>query len=212
MKRMFVLSGLAAFGALSLTVVAAQQAPRPAASAIKVQKLADNLYVLGGGGGNTAAFITAGGVLLVDTKVSGWGQPMIDKLKTLTDKPVTTIVNTHAHFDHVNGNAEFPATVDIVTSERTKTLMEDFHPVYGLQMDSSTPFKGNGGKGLPKRTFKDRMTLGSGGRRRRHAPAPSSLRRGDGSWGRRSSCPPLWGYSPAAARGDHDSQETGRRG
>jgi len=173
MKRTLTLTTLALTGILSIAVTAAQQTAgrggrggtlggTPSADALQVQKLADNLYVLGGGGGNTAAFITAGGVLLVDTKVSGWGQPMIDKLKTLTDKPVTTIVNTHAHFDHVNGNAEFPATVDIVTSERTKTLMEDFHPVYGLQMDSSTPFKGNGGKGLPKRTFKDRMTLGSG--------------------------------------------------
>ena len=57
-----------------------------------------------------------------------WGQPMIDKLKALTDKPVATIINSHAHFDHVNGNAEFPATVDIVTSEQTKTLMEGLPP------------------------------------------------------------------------------------
>ena len=77
MKRMFVLSGLGAFGALSLTVVAAQQAPRPAASAIKVQKLADNLFVLnalaGGAGGNTSVFVTATGVVVVDTKNPGWG-------------------------------------------------------------------------------------------------------------------------------------------
>jgi glyoxylase-like metal-dependent hydrolase (beta-lactamase superfamily II) len=173
MKRTLTLSSLIFTGVLSIALTAAQQAPggggrggglggTPSVDALQVQKLADNLYVLGGGGGNTAAFITANGVLLVDTKVSGWGQPMIEKLKTLTDKPVTTIVNTHAHFDHVNGNAEFPATVEIITSENTKKLMEDFHPVYNLQMDSSTPFKANGGKGLPNRTFADRLTLWSG--------------------------------------------------
>jgi glyoxylase-like metal-dependent hydrolase (beta-lactamase superfamily II) len=118
--------------------------------------------VLRAGGGNTAAFITANGVLLVDTKVSGWGQPMIQKLKTLTDKPVTTIVNTHTHFDHVNGNAEFPATVDVVTHENTKRYMEEWNPVYGLTIDNPSPFKANKGVGLPKRTFKDSMTLFTG--------------------------------------------------
>ena len=69
----------------------------------------DNLYVLRGGGGNTAAFVTANGVVIVDTKNPGWGQPLLDKLKTLTDKPVTTIINTHTHYDHVSGNVDFPA-------------------------------------------------------------------------------------------------------
>jgi glyoxylase-like metal-dependent hydrolase (beta-lactamase superfamily II) len=129
---------------------------------LQVDKVTDTLYILRGGGGNTAAFIRSNGVLLVDTKVSGWGQPMIEKLKTLTDKPVTTIVNTHTHFDHVNGNAEFPATVEVVTSEPTKVYMEQWNPVYGLKMDNPSPFKANGGVGLPKRTFKDTLSLGTG--------------------------------------------------
>ena len=130
MKRRIVLSALVLTGILSIAVSAAQQAPpagraagplggTPSVDNLQVQKLTENLYVLGGGGGNTAAFITATGVVLVDTKVSGWGQPIIDRLKTLTDKPVTTIVNTHTHYDHVNGNAEFPTTVDIVTRTRS---------------------------------------------------------------------------------------------
>jgi glyoxylase-like metal-dependent hydrolase (beta-lactamase superfamily II) len=174
MRRRFVLSTLVIAGMLSMAV-AAQQAPaagrgggggglnaKPSADAIQVEKLTDNLFVLRAGGGNTAAFITAKGVLLVDTKVSGWGQPIVEKLKTLTDKPVTTIVNTHTHFDHVNGNAEFPPTVDVVTHENTKTYMEQWNPVYGLKIDNPSPFKANKGVGLPKRTFKDTMTLFSG--------------------------------------------------
>ena len=42
----------------------------------------DNLFVLKGGGGNTAVFVTANGVVVVDTKIPGWGQPLIDKIKT----------------------------------------------------------------------------------------------------------------------------------
>jgi glyoxylase-like metal-dependent hydrolase (beta-lactamase superfamily II) len=37
---------------------------------------------------------------------------------------VTTLINTHTHGDHVSGNVDFPATVDIVVQENTKTNME----------------------------------------------------------------------------------------
>ena len=57
-------------------------------------------------GGNTAVFVTSRGVTVVDTKVPGWGQPLIAKIKELTDKPVTTVINTHTHFDHVGGNPD----------------------------------------------------------------------------------------------------------
>jgi cyclase len=133
MTRVVVLAVLIAAGGLSLAI-AAQQAPQPgggpgqqippSASAIQVEKLKDNLFVLQGGGGNTAVFLTATGVVVVDTKNPGWGQPVLDKIKELTDKPVTTIINTHTHADHVSGNVAFPATVEIVTHENTKTNMD----------------------------------------------------------------------------------------
>ena len=164
MRRGLVLGILVMAGALSMTVAAfQQQPPQPSADAIEVDKIKDNLYVLKGGGGNTAVFITAKGVVVVDTKNPGWGQPIIDKIKTLTDKPVTTIINTHTHGDHVSGNVEFPPTVDVIVQENTKKYMEQANPVYSLQ---TTPpdniFTKNGGRGLPKRTFKDTWTIGSG--------------------------------------------------
>jgi glyoxylase-like metal-dependent hydrolase (beta-lactamase superfamily II) len=108
-------------------------------------------------------FITADGVTVVDTKLPGWGTPLLEKIKTVTDKPVVRIINTHTHFDHVSGNVEFPATVDVVTHENTKTYMDQANPVYGLQTGQQTNiFKENGGRGMSKRTFKDKMTLGRG--------------------------------------------------
>jgi glyoxylase-like metal-dependent hydrolase (beta-lactamase superfamily II) len=165
MKRSAILGTLVAAGALSITLAAFRQpaAGQPPAMVIEVDKLKDNLFVLKGGGGNTAAFVTSSGVVVVDTKLPGWGQPLLDKIKTLTDKPVTTIINTHTHFDHVSGNVEFPATVDVITHENTKTYMDQANPVYALQTGPQTNlFKANGGKGLPKRTFKDRLTIGRG--------------------------------------------------
>jgi glyoxylase-like metal-dependent hydrolase (beta-lactamase superfamily II) len=159
-----VLGTLLIVGALSMTLVAFQQPAPPAEKIIEVDKVKDNLYVLKGGGGNTAVFITAQGVVVVDTKNPGWGQPILDKIKTLTDKPVTTIINTHTHGDHVSGNVEFPATVDVIVQENTKKYMERMDPVYTAQPSpqQESIFKQNGGRGLPKRTFKDTWTMGSG--------------------------------------------------
>ena len=168
MKREIVLGVLLAIGGLSMSAAALQQpAAQPQARVVEVEKLKDNLYMMRGGGGNSAVFITATGVVVVDTKNPGWGQPLLDKIKTVTDKPITTIINTHTHGDHVSGNVEFPTTVEVVTQENTKTNMEAMRPVTGIappagQAAPPNIFKENGGRGLPKRTFKDRMTLGSG--------------------------------------------------
>lgn len=160
MKRFILLGSLLIVGALSMTVAAFQQSDE---KIIQVDKLKDNLYVLKGGGGNTAVFITSQGVVVVDTKNPGWGQPILDKIKTLTDKPVTTIINTHTHGDHVSGNVEFPPTVDVIVQENTKKYMEQTSPVYGLQTaPPENIFTKNQGRGLPKRTFKDTWTMGSG--------------------------------------------------
>ena len=164
MRRGIVLGVLIAGGALSLAA-AGYQAPQqtPAAKVVEVEKLKDNLFMLKGGGGNTAVFVTANGVVVVDTKLPGWGQPILDKIKGITDKPVTTIINTHTHGDHVSGNVEFPATVEVIVQENTKANMQKMGPVTGI---AATPapniFQANGGRGMPKRTFKDKMTVGKG--------------------------------------------------
>jgi cyclase len=77
---------------------------------------------------------------------------------------VTTIINTHTHFDHVGGNIEFPATVEVVTHENTAKLMQEMRTVTGGP-EQPNVFKDKNGLGLPKRTFKDQMTLGSGDER-----------------------------------------------
>jgi glyoxylase-like metal-dependent hydrolase (beta-lactamase superfamily II) len=167
MKRLMVLGALLAAGSLSVALSAYQQAAagQPAPKVLEVEKLTDNLFVLkgGGSGGNTAVFVTAAGVVVVDTKNPGWGQPILDKIRELTDKPVTTIINTHTHGDHVSGNVEFPATVDVVTQENAKVSMAKMIPPGGPPAKPTpTIFETNGGRGLPKRTFKDKMTIGTG--------------------------------------------------
>jgi glyoxylase-like metal-dependent hydrolase (beta-lactamase superfamily II) len=150
-----------------MAVVAQQGGGAQAPKVVDVEKLKDNLFVLkgAGGGGNTAVFITSNGVVVVDAKNPGWGQPILDKIKTLTNKPVTTLINTHTHGDHVSGNVEFPSTVDIIVQENTKINMAKMIPNSTAQdqtVPAQTIFQQNGGKGLPKKTFKDKMKLFSG--------------------------------------------------
>src|SRR5436309_2092493 len=162
MRRSIALGVLIAVGALSLAVAAYQPPQQQGPKVVEVEKIKDNLFMLKGGGGNTAVFVTANGVVVVDTKNPGWGQPILDKIKELTPRPVTTIINTHTHGDHVSGNVEFPTTVDIIVQENTKTNMEKMQSPPGFPAGGPSIFQQNNGKGMPKRTFKDKMTVGTG--------------------------------------------------
>src|SRR5436309_8754044 len=155
MKRVTLLIALLAIGALS-AAIAAMQAPGgqrgpQGPNVAQIEKVKDNLYMITGEGGNTGVFITGAGVVVVDTKNPGNGPAILDKIKSVTSKPVTMIINTHTHGDHTGSNEFFPPTVDIVAHENTKANME--------KMDA---FKGDKAKFLPKKTYKDKMTLGKG--------------------------------------------------
>ncbi|HYS25975.1 MAG TPA: MBL fold metallo-hydrolase, partial [Vicinamibacterales bacterium] len=155
MKRTFVLGAIIAIGALSMATSAFQGAAaggrQGGPNVAQIQKVTDTLYMITGGGGNTAAFVTDGGVVIVDTKLANWGQAILDKVRTVSDKPISLIINTHTHPDHTGSNEFFGPTVDVVAQENTKTYMQN--------MDA---FKGAGARFLPKRTFKDTMKIGSG--------------------------------------------------
>ena len=147
MKRLMVLGLI--FGAGIAVTQAWQPAPPP--NVAQIEKVKDNLYMItgAGGGGNTAAFITANGVVLVDTKNPNWGQAILDQVRTVTPKPVTHIINTHTHADHVGSNEFFPAAVEVIAHENTGANMARM-PHF---MDASKKFA------LPDKTFKDKMTV-----------------------------------------------------
>jgi len=155
MKRAVLLGVLIVVGGIGM---AAKQATAPAQGTapppppLTTEKLRDNLFVIkGGGAGNTAVFVTAKGVVLVDTKLPGWGERLMDQVRSVTDKPVTTIINTHTHGDHTGSNEFFPASVEVIAQENTKTNME--------KMDA---FKGEKAQFLPDKTYKDKLTLNPG--------------------------------------------------
>jgi len=109
----------------------------------------DVLYHLGGGGGNGLALIDEinGGVILIDSKLPGWGQVVEEVLAQVTDLPVTTIINSHYHPGHAGSNGEFEEVEQIIAHENTRESM--------LRTGSYR----EGASGLPTSTFRDRYTL-----------------------------------------------------
>ncbi|MCE2558571.1 MAG: MBL fold metallo-hydrolase [Acidobacteria bacterium] len=101
---------------------AGAQEQEPKTVRIDTLNVMDTLYHLSGGGANSLALIDEinGGVVLIDTKRRGWGQAVRDALDGVTDLPVTTVINTHAHPDHAGSNAEFKAAVQVVAHENTR--------------------------------------------------------------------------------------------
>lgn len=151
MQRGMALSLIVGVGvaAMAGAAIDAQQPAAAGPNVAQIEKVKDNLYMITGGGGNTAAFITANGVVIVDTKLANWGQAILDKVRTVSDKPITHIINTHTHGDHVGSNDFFPASVEIVAQDNTAANMLKM-PVF------SDPAKKHG---LADKTFKDTMTV-----------------------------------------------------
>ena len=78
------------------------QQPPPAD--LTVEKIADDLHVLVGSGGNVAVYTTPEGVILVDDKFEQNVPQIVAKVKTITDKPIRYVLSTHHHGDHTGGN------------------------------------------------------------------------------------------------------------
>ena len=112
-----------------------------------------------GGGGNTAIFVTDSGVVLVDTKINGYGQDILAEVRRITNQPVTTIINTHNHYDHSGGNVEFADTVNFVVHENARAQMARANCEPVTNCDA---FKGANEKYLPETTYSDHLSLLSG--------------------------------------------------
>lgn len=152
MRRGQVLVAIAGVGLAAMTAVQAQQPAAATPNVAQIEKIKDNLFMITGGGGNTAAYVTTNGVVLVDTKLANWGQAILDKVRTVSDKPITHIINTHTHGDHVGSNEFFASSVEIVAQANTSANM-------AKMKNFATPETKHG---MPDRTFADKMTVLSG--------------------------------------------------
>jgi cyclase len=104
--------------------------------------------VIMGNGGNVAAMPTSEGVLLVDDKFALDAPEIVAKVKTISDKPIRYILNTHQHGDHTGGNeAMLAASAEIIIHKNARANM-----VAGKM------------PGLPRITYSDETQVFLGGK------------------------------------------------
>ncbi len=95
----------------------------------RFQKIADGVYFAVGTGSihvmsNAMVIIGDTDVLVVDSHVTpAAARALLEAVKTLTDKPVRYLVNSHYHFDHAHGNQAFPDGVEIIGHEYTRAKL-----------------------------------------------------------------------------------------
>jgi cyclase len=123
---------------------------------VKAQKVAGNVWVLTGRGGNIGVSAGDDGVFLVDDQYA----PLTDKVKaalaTISDRPLRFVLNTHWHGDHTGGNENLgKAGVVIVAHENVRKRMsvEQFIEAFGEKVPASPKLA------LPVVTFTDVVTF-----------------------------------------------------
>ena len=129
-----------------------QPPPAPAPAVLAVQKLKDDLYVIalakGVGGGNIAVYVTDEGVILVDDMFDRDYTAVMEKVRSITDKPVKYVLNSHQHDDHAGGNAKMLlANAEVIAHKNVRTNM--------LRLNQP---------GLPRVTFSDEIDVNLGGK------------------------------------------------
>jgi glyoxylase-like metal-dependent hydrolase (beta-lactamase superfamily II) len=128
------------------------QTQQPAGD-LGLEKIADDLYVITGSGGNVAVLTTPEGVILVDDKFERNVPEILAKVKSISDQPVKYVLNTHQHGDHTGGNHSLMASTEILAHKNARANMAR-----------------NSQPGLPRVTFSDEAAITLGGKevRARH--------------------------------------------
>src|SRR5262249_40540553 len=100
----------------------------PPAPSLVTERIKDDLFVIrvnpGVGGGDVAVYLTDEGVILVDDMFDRNYDEIMAKVKSLTDKPVRYVLNTHQHDDHAGGNAKMLPHADVIAHGNVRTNME----------------------------------------------------------------------------------------
>ena len=120
---------------------------------IKVTKVAGSVYMLEGSGGNIGVSVGTDGIVIVDDQFAPLAPKIKAALKSITDKPVKFVLNTHFHGDHAGGNAQFGTEATIIAHDNVRKRLQEGSAVAG----SVTPPAPK--EALPVITFNDRATV-----------------------------------------------------
>jgi len=148
MKTAFLVRPAALTFALCGLFLAWTQSPSPG-NELTVEKIADDLHVLVGSGGNVAVYVTNDGIILIDDKFERNVPEILAKVKAISDKPIKYVLNTHQHGDHTGGNA--------IIKDKTGATFFSHVNARDNMVERKMP-------GVPTEIFKDRHTIKLGGK------------------------------------------------
>ena len=131
---------------------------------IKTTRVAGNIYMLEGAGGNIGASVGPDGILLIDDQFAPLAEKIRNALKELGEGPLKFVINTHFHGDHTGSNAVFGKEAHIISHANVRKR---------LQMESSPK------AALPVVTFEDSLSIHFNGEEIRVIHFPNSHTDGD---------------------------------
>ena len=136
-------------------VVYTQNAKPP--SPLRIERVKGELYMISGEGGNVAVYVTSEGVLLVDDMFDRNHADILDQVKSVTDKPIKYVVNTHQHDDHAGGDLKMLPIAEVIAHRNVRANLSDIKQPY-YEDTPGTPI------GLPRITFSDELSVHLGGK------------------------------------------------
>lgn len=121
-----------------------------------VEEISDGLYWVTEGVYTTMFLTTGEGVIMVDAPPS-IGENLLKAVAEVTDEPITHVIYTHSHADHIAAAGLYPAGITVIAHEATKERLQ-------LMADPDRPapygvFVGGSAVPLPTVTFSDTYTL-----------------------------------------------------
>lgn len=120
---------------------------------VKATKVAGSVYMLTGAGGNIGVSVGDDGIVIVDDQYAPLAPKIEAALRSITDKPIRFILNTHYHGDHTGGNEHFGKTAPIVAHENVRKRLASGVTRRG----TTTPPAPKGA--LPVLTFDETVTI-----------------------------------------------------
>jgi glyoxylase-like metal-dependent hydrolase (beta-lactamase superfamily II) len=140
---------------------------------VKTTKVAGNVYMLQGRGGNVGAIIGMDGILIVDDDYKALSAKLAAALKELgSDKP-RFVFNTHWHGDHTEGNEFFGKDSIIVAHANVRKRLMDPPVIFGEKTEPYPSFA------LPLITYTETMSLHINGEEVRAVHFPNGHTDGD---------------------------------
>jgi glyoxylase-like metal-dependent hydrolase (beta-lactamase superfamily II) len=139
----------------SAALVYAQGAPDFSKVQIKTNKVSDKFYTLDGQGGTIGVLVGPDGVFMVDTQFAPLSDKIAAAIKQISPQPIKFVVNTHVHGDHTGGDENFGKMgATIISREELRYRLA--HPAPGANGAPGVP---TAAVGLPKQTYRDKLTM-----------------------------------------------------